>query len=143
MQNIEISLWPSKPRESVRVLQFFCGPQLSRKSCVIKLKFREVELMEDDIIRTLKRLTGFNVLTFEVEAPDTIRHRQLFVRYRLAEAPIPWVSCLLTHMKDQLTQALGPSTFINSDDYRRLVFHPQDLGLVKTYENIVSGIRVL
>ena len=124
MQNIEISLWPSKPRESIRILQFFSGPQISRKSCVIKLKFREVQLMKMVIIRALKRLTGFNVLTFEVEAPNLIRHR-------LSGAPTPRVSCLLAHMKDQLTQTLGPSTFINSDDYRRLVFHPQDLGPVK------------
>lgn len=119
MQDIEISLGPKKIPESIRILQLFCTSQILRKSCLIKLQFRTAELKDDHVVQALEQLTGFKVLTFEVDVPVVIRNRQ-------SGAPIPWVSSILAYIKIRLALALGPSMFTNGDGYRRLVFKPQD-----------------
>lgn len=119
MQDIEITLGPSKAPGSVRILQLFGTSQIPRKSCFIKLQFRKPELIDDNSIEALRQLTGFKVLTLEVDSPVVIRCRQ-------SGAPIPWVSGLLAYLQVKVTPALGPSTFANGDGYRRLVFKPSD-----------------
>lgn len=119
MQDIEISLGSNKSPDSIRILQLFGTSQTPRKSCVIKLQFRELELMHDTTIEALRKLTGFQILTFEVDAP-------VFARCRQPGATIPWVSGLLAYMKDNLTLELGPSVYTNVDGHRRLVFKPQE-----------------
>lgn len=119
MQDIEIRLGPSKAPASLRVLQLFCTPQILRKSCFIKLQIKSPECIDDNVIEALEQLTGFKILTFEVDTPDLIRNRQ-------SGAPIPWFSGLLAYLKIRLTLALGPSMFTNGDGYRRLVFKQPD-----------------
>ena len=118
MQDIEISLGASKGQDSIRILQLFGTSQVSRHSCLVKLKFREIEFMYDDVIEALRQFTGFKTLTFEVDAPDVVLSRQ-------PGAPIPWISVILAYIKLHLTAALGAGTFANDDGYRRLIFKPQ------------------
>ena len=119
MQDIEIVLCRRNLRESIQILEFFGGFQISRKSWVIKLDFDLAELIHPDMLRTLERLTGFNVLSFEVDESFVDPYPQSKFLIRLH-------SCLLRWVQGQLTQALGPGTFINKDYSRRLIFHPQD-----------------
>ncbi|KAM0797650.1 hypothetical protein BDR22DRAFT_433360 [Usnea florida] len=118
MQDIEINLSPSKYPDSIRTLQLFGGPQIPRNSCLIKLKFRKMELIGVNVIEALKRLTGFELLGFEMDAP-------VILRRQTSETPIPWVSDLLWYIQRQMELALGPSNYVNSDCYRRLIFNPQ------------------
>ena len=118
MQNIEINLSPSKYSDSIRILQLFGDPQIIRNSCLVKLKFRRIELIGVNVIEALRQLTGFEVLGFEMDAPA-------IVRWRTSGSPIPWVSGLLAHMQIELKSALGPSTYENSDCYRHLIFKPR------------------
>ena len=118
MQDIEINLSPIKYSNSIRILQFFGDPQIPRNSCLIKLKFRRIELIGVNVIEALRQLTGFEVLGFEMDAPA-------IVRWRTSGTLIPWVSGLLAHMGIELKSALGPSTYENSDCYRRLIFKPR------------------
>ena len=124
MQDVEISLYPKKVRESVRVLQLFGTSQIVRKSCTILLRFRQASLMNNETIEALKCLTGFKILTFEVDVPAVISKR--FAGIPELGAPIPWVSSLLASIKNSLTPALGNSIFANSRRHRRLIFKPQD-----------------
>ena len=121
MQDIEIGLGPCKWQESVRVLILFATsyPQIPRKSCLIKLQFRRSELMNENVIEALRRLTGFKLLTFELDAPDVVSSRQ-------PGAPIPWVSGLLALIYFSLTAELGPGVYANSVGHRHLVFKPRD-----------------
>ena len=121
MQDIEIGLGPCKWQESVRILILFATsyPQIPRKSCLIKLQFRRSELLNENVIEALRRLTGFKVLTFELDAPDVVSSRQ-------PGAPIPWVSGLLALIYFSLTAELGPGVYANSVGHRRLVFKPRD-----------------
>ena len=118
MQHIEINLSPIKYSDSVRILQLFGDPQITRNSCLIKLKFRRTNLIGANVIEALRQLTGFELLAFEREAPAV-------VHWMTSGTLIPWVSGLLAHMENEMTSALGPSTYENSDCYRRLIFKPQ------------------
>ena len=118
MQNIEISLYPDEALNSILVLQLFGTSQILRKSCIIRLRFREAKLMTDDLIEALKRLTGFKILAFEVDPPGIGCCRKY-------SFPMPWVSVSLACLKDKLRPALGPSTFENGLRFRRLIFDPQ------------------
>ena len=118
MQDIEINLSPTKYSNSIRILQLFGDPQIPRNSCLIKLKFRKAELVEVNVMEALKQLTGFELLGFEMDAPAILRRQP-------SGTPIPWVSGLLAHIKVEMQSALGPSTYENSDCYRRLIFKPQ------------------
>ena len=118
MQDIAINLSPIKYSDSVRVLQLFGDPQITRNSCLIKLKFRRIELMSVNVIEALRQLTGFELLAFEMDAPAV-------VHWMTSGTHVPWISGLLAHMKIAMESALGPSTYENSDCYRRLIFKPQ------------------
>ena len=118
MQGIEINLSPSEYSDSVRILQLFGGPQIPRNSCLIKLKFRRIDLIGVNVIEALRQMTGFEVLGFEMDAPAV-------VRLRTSGTLIPWVSGLLAHIEVEMQSALGPSSYENSDCYRRLIFNPQ------------------
>ena len=118
MQDIEIHLSPIKYSDSVRILQLFGDPQIPRNSCLIKLKFRRIELLGVNVIEALEQLTGFELLAFEMEAPAV-------VHWMTSGTLVPWISGLLAHMKIELKSALGPSDYENSDCYRRLIFKPQ------------------
>lgn len=59
MQDIEISLYPTQTLESVRILQLFSTSKILRKSCLIKLQFRKIQLMSDNALKTLKQMTRF------------------------------------------------------------------------------------
>ena len=118
MQDIEVNLNPSKNSDSIRTLQLFGEPQIPRSSCLVKLKFRKIDLIDINVIEALKRLTSFELLGFEMDAPAILRR----------QAPntlIPWVSGLLAHIQNEMEPALGPSNYENSDCYRRLIFKPQ------------------
>ena len=118
MQDIEINLSPIKYSDSIRILHLFGDPQIPRNSCLIKLKFRRIDLIGVNVIEALRQLTGFELLAFEMEAPAV-------VHWMASGTLIPWMSGLLSHMQNEMTSALGPSTYENSDCYRRLIFKPQ------------------
>ena len=122
MQDVEISLYSSKYRDGSRVLRLFGYSRKVRKSCIIKLQFRRFEDINENYIEALRRMTGFKVLIFETEAPVP-----LFGRHDWrpgAGHPLPWISELLRHLRDTLAPALGPSTYTNDPQYRRLTFKP-------------------
>lgn len=127
MQDIEIDLHPSNPTkapEVLRVLRLFGTSAIKRRSCLVKLRLRKVELMSNNVIETLKEMTGFKTLTFEVNVP-TIHGRRSpgFPGYG---RPVIWVSGLLALVQMSLTPAMGDGTFANDNDFRRLIFKPQD-----------------
>ena len=118
MQHIEINLSPSKYPDSIRILHLFGDPQIPRNSCLVKLKFRKPELVSVNVIEALKQLTGFELLAFQMDAPA-------IERPKTSRTVIPWVSELLWYIQTQMEMALGPSSYENSDCYRRLIFKPQ------------------
>ena len=133
MQDIEIDLHPmsaSKAPEALRVLRLFGTSQIKRRSCLVKLRLGKVELISNNVIEDLKKMTGFKTLVFEVDVPTTLRRRSPgFTRYR---RPVIWVSGLLTFVQMNLAPAMGNGTFVNDDDFRRLIFKPQDNKKQKT-----------
>ena len=137
MQDIEIQLNPSTDMESVRVLQLFGIPNISRKSCFIKLQFRKLELMSNNIIEALKQMKGFRTLTFEIHVPGAVR----CVRNPddpTSRGHFPWISGLLAFIQTSLTPAMGPGTFANDEYFRRLIFQPQGREGCKTEEAQVA-----
>ena len=133
MQDIEITLHPSnaaKAPEVLRVLQLFGTPQIMRRFCLVKLRLRKVELMSNNMIEALKKMTGFKILSFEVNVPTvTGRRSPGFPGYG---RPIIWVSDLLAFVQMNLTPAMGDGTFANEHHFRRLIFKPQDHKKPKT-----------
>ena len=67
--------------------------------------------MSDNTLKTLKQMTGFNALIFEVNVPRVISSR--YHGAPESEAPVPWVSGLLACIKNTLTESMGPSAFVN------------------------------
>ena len=127
MQDIEIELHPGKAvtaPEALRVLQLFGNPQIVRRSCLVKLRLRKVELMSNDMIEALKKMTGFKTLIFEVDVP-TVVGRRMTCSSGYGRSII-WVSGLLEFVQMKLTPAMGGGTFANDNDFRRLIFKPQD-----------------
>ena len=136
MQDIEITLHlihPSnaaKALEALRFLQLFDTPQILRRSCLVKLQLRKVELTNNNMIEALKKLTGFKVLTFEVDVPTVAGRRSPgFPGYG---RPVIWVSELLAFVQLNLTPAMGNGTFANDHSFRRLIFKPHDHKKPKT-----------
>lgn len=77
MQNIFMILHSSTSREVLRVLRLFCASGMTRQSCTVQLKFREIDIIEKDMIEALNHLSGFQILTFEVEATMASHHARL------------------------------------------------------------------
>ena len=122
MQNIVISLHSDMDREVLRVLRLFGTSEMTRQSCLIKLKFTQRKPLEEDTIEILKKLSGFKVLTFQLKPTKASHHA------RPQGLCVPWVSILflLAYIKKHLTPVLGPSTFSNDQSRRCLTFHPQN-----------------
>ena len=75
MQDIGISLYPTRTLELVRILQLISTSKILRKSCLTKLQFRKIGLMSDNTLKTLKQMTGLKALIFEVKEPRVTSSR--------------------------------------------------------------------
>ena len=124
MQDIEISLYPSKDLESARALQLFGNSQMLRKSCFIKLQFHKIESMNVKTIEACKQMTGFKILTFEIDAPHAIPPHHL--GSAASKHFQRCVSALLVSINAILRPTMGPGTFANDHPHRHLIFKPQD-----------------